>query len=118
MARAHRVLSSILSDRVMLISAAEVARRLKAQRWTLDRHDQSYEQRIATFYAVNFVHMRHTGTGGEMFKVVWYTGNPAHRWSSKTVDSLREAVKVANEVKPEADRVTAMELGESPVGKL
>ena len=104
--------------RTVQITATEVAKRLKTQRWALDRYDQSYEQRIVTFYAVNLVHMRHTGTGNEMFKVVWYTGNPAHRWSSKIVDSLRDAVKLANEVKPEADRISAMELGESPVGKL
>ena len=121
-ASANRVATAyILSadhTRTVQITATEVAKRLKTQRWALDRYDQSYEQRIVTFYAVNFVHMRHTGTGNEMFKVVWYTGNPAHRWSSKIVDSLRDAVKLANEVKPEADRVTALELGDSPVGKL
>lgn len=103
---------------VLKITAAEVMRRLKTELWRPDRHDQSYEQRIATFYAVNFVHMRHTGTKKELFKVVWYTGNPAHRWSSKTVDDIKEAVDWANKVKPEADRISAEELGESPVGKL
>jgi len=34
------------------------------------------------------------------------------------VDTLQEAVKLANKVKPEADRISAEELGESPIGKL
>jgi len=107
-----------VASSVLKITAAEVMRRLKAEHWRIDRNDPSYEQRIATFYAVNFVHQRHTGTKEELFRVVWYTGNPTHRWSSKTVDSIRDAVDLANKVKPEADRISAEELGESPVGKL
>jgi DNA-binding ferritin-like protein len=111
-------LARVASALVLRITMGEVANRLKKEPFRLDRHDPSYETRMASFYAVNIHQQRHTGTKKEQFQVVWYTGNPAHRWSSKTVTSLKDAVTLANQVKPEADRISAEELGESPEGKL
>lgn len=102
----------------MKITMGEVASRLKKEPFRLDRRDQSYETRMASFYSLNIHQQRHTGTKKEQFLVVWYTGNPAHRWSSKTVDTLKDAVALANQVKPESDLATATEMGETPEGKL
>ena len=103
---------------VLRITASEVTKRLKAERWRNDRHDQSYDIRTASFYSIFITQRRHNGTKQEHFLVVWYTGNPSHRWDSKTVDTLKDAVVLANKVKPESDRISAEELGESPIGKL
>ncbi len=100
------------------ITMAEATQRLKAKGFSLDRHDPSYETRFANFYSIGLQHSRHTGTKKEFFRVSWYTGNPARRWDSKMVDTLKEAILLANQMKPEADRITAEELGESPEGKL
>lgn len=102
----------------MKITMGEVAGRLKKEPFRQDRRDQSYETRMASFYSLNIHQQRHTGTKKEQFLVVWYTGNPAHRWSSKTVDTLKDAVALANQVKPESDLATATEMGETPEGKL
>lgn len=103
---------------ILRITGSEVMKRLKAEAWRNDRHDQAYDRRTASFYSVFITQYRHNGTKKEHFMVVWYTGNPSHRWDSKLVDTLNEAVVLANKVKPESDRVTADELGESPIGKL
>lgn len=107
-----------LEAATLRITLGEIARRLKQDHWTLNRHDQSVLQRTASFYEINIVQERNTGTKKESFRVTWYTGNPSHRWDWKNVDTLREAVALANEVKPEADRIFAEELGESAEGRL
>ena len=106
------------SASVSKITKSEIVRRLKADHWHQDRHDPSYLTHRASFYSIYVHHLKHTGTKEEHFLVVWYTGNPAKRWESRMVKTLDQAVTLANEVKPESDRITAGELGEELTGKL
>ena len=103
---------------VRKITQGAVKALFKRDHWRLDRHNQSYEMRTAEFYSIRISEFRHTGTKEHHFLVVWYTGNPSQYWNSKTVDTLREAVTVANKHKEESDRLSAEELGEDPTGKL
>ncbi len=100
------------------ITVSDLTNRLKKEPWRLDRHDQSYETRQASYYSIYIHQMRHTFLKDLSYKVVWYTGNPAQRWESKSVDTIQEAVLLANQVKPHSDEITALELGEDPRGKL
>lgn len=100
------------------ITKSEIVKRLKVDRWHQDRHDPSYLTHMASFYSIYVHHLKHTGTKEEHFLVVWYTGNPAKRWESRMVKTLDQAVDLANDVKPESDRITAGELGEELTGKL
>ena len=103
---------------VRRITIGETSRRLKDDGWRNDHHNRSYDMRTASFFSIYIVQFRHNGTKAQHFQVTWYTGGTRNRWDSKTVDTLKEAVQVANRVKPESDRISAEELGESPEGKL
>jgi len=107
--------------RVLRITMGEVRKRFKQDGWSLDYRNKAYQRRDARFYAVSFTHWRHTGGAGEYVEVTWYTGVPGRRWESKNFEgksALRDAVALGNKMKPEADRISAEELGESPEGKL
>lgn len=98
------------------ITVAETTKRF--DHWRNDRHDPAYNYRIAEFYSVRIRQQRHGGTKVDLFEVTWYTGDPKQYWSSKTMSTLKEAVELANRVKPESDRNYAAGLGEDPAGKL
>ena len=107
-----------VAARALKITVGEVAARLRKDPWHDDRTNPSYVRRNASFYAVFIHQFQHTGTKSGFFTVGWYTGNPARRWASRDVDTIQEAVALANLMKPDADRVTAEEMGENPEGQL
>ena len=90
---------------VRRITIVEARKRLKADGWSLDYHNKAYERRDADFGSLSITQWRHNGKGHrEHFDVTWYTGDPNSRWGSQKVETLREAVLLANEKKPDSDQ--------------
>mgnify|MGYP003965860419 CR=1 FL=1 len=106
----------VKTARVRLFTMRDVGAALKKAPWK--KRNQGWEERYVMFYSVNFVESRNPGIKAGNFKVVWYTGGPGQFRDSKSVDTLKEAVALANRMKPDADAAAAKELGESPMGKL
>ena len=97
------------------ITQKQVKDALKDTTFSLDRHDHSYFLRSANVLAgsVSFTESKFNGRPTKRtFRATWYNGNPSHRWTSETFDTLKDAVAYANEHRQEAVDASANELGE------
>ncbi len=98
------------------ITQKQVKAGLKDEIFHLDRHDRSYFLRSANVLAgsVSFTESKFNGRPTKRtFRATWYNGNPSHRWTSETFDTLKRAVAYANEHRQEAVDASAKELGEN-----
>ena len=97
------------------ITQKQVKDGLKTETFHLDRHDHSYFLRSTDVLggSVSFTESKFNGPGAKRsFRATWYNGNPSHRWTSDTFDTLKEAVAYANKHRQEAVDASAKELGE------
>ena len=97
------------------ITQKQVKDALKDTTFSLDRHDHSYFLRSADVLkgSVQFTESKFNGRPAKRtFRATWYNGNPSHRWTSETFDTLKDAVAYANEHRQEAVDASANELGE------
>lgn len=97
------------------ITQKQVKDGLKDEHFRLDRHDHGQFLRSSDVLggSVSFTEFKFNGTPAtRTFRATWYNGNPSHRWTSETFDTLKEAVAYANKHAQEAVNASAKELGE------
>lgn len=109
---ARRVASAYLAASGAFSAAARaftmrgVSKDLRGLPWRRGNHP-GWETRYVDYDSVYVHQERYKGMGSELYKVVWYTGDPNQYRDSKTLDTLKEAVAWANRVKPGADLAVA-----------